>query len=471
MSRRTIALAGALAGCAALLAWRAPDVATLLPRPAPPPPLAIESLVDDRDGALLVGRARIEDELRRFHRELGIAVHVVMGAGGDDPDARAAARLAETTSVADTGRALVLVDHGSRRVGFAATDAIRRAAPPAIVRDLLCDRAAPFVGEPLVGVAIASGLERLRDFLLEQAARGALALGERARSAVRDTVAGAARASAACAGAPSAAADDVESSVRAFACLLADGAATPDSDLFTDASRVHLARRPLLRFESRVRAAALEAARPWQVSVAGDRAAVGATRSVRELVPVLLVREHGAWRIDLVEMGKAFQRRGRFWKPIGAGGPYWLALGEEASRGTGAIDVTPVELWGEPLASAIERLERTETPAARARLAEILLRNAWLPGEALVRWEEALAMAPGDLGWAEAFADRAEIAGHPLLGAIALAPHGAPAMSRIASLFLAAGQIEPGIDFLRRANAWKKERSAERTALPSRPSI
>lgn len=193
-----------------------------------------------------------------------------------------------------------------------------------------------------------------------------------------------------------------------------------------------------------------------------------------EAQPILLQRIGGTWRVDLVEMEKTFRaNEAHRWQRRVRGGPYWLALDALPTRGALDAYLGPVELWGAPIEDVVARLEQSDAPAAKLRLAEILLRNAWLPGEALVRWNEALALAPDDVQDANLFADRTELLGYPLLGAFALAPHGPPVMARVAELTLRGGKVDTGLAFMRRAIEWRKARNAIRAALrpPSDKSI
>lgn len=201
----------------------------------------------------------------------------------------------------------------------------------------------------------------------------------------------------------------------------------------------------------------------------GDRAVVRPARPTSDFVPVLLVREQDRWRIDLVEMGKTFRRHQWEWKQGNASSPYWLALGAKSEAGEFDEDLAPIELWGEPLDDAIARLEQSDGPVAKRRLAEILLRNVWLPDEALLQWDEALALAPTDLSLASDFARRAEYLGHPLLGAIAIAPFGPPAAQRLAELLLRGGNVDAGATMLRRANEWREAREARRSTRSPEP--
>ncbi len=477
MTRRSAALLGLLAASVAALFAFGPDPAAVRRKiqekfgTPPPLPQNAASRIDDPPGALDVARNQIEWEVDRFGRDLGIGVRIVTTANPGDPQELAESLLASEPELPwyATGSAVLVLHRKGGRMGVASSEAIARVTPKPVLDALVVSRVTPFLNEPLLGVALASGLSRLRDHLESAAADGRLALDDTVlqRSIVPRVLASERVSRARCGRAAGEPGADVATSVEAYGCALIRGDAAASAALFTAPSRVQIARKPLLPFESRVRAAALDAGRPWSISEAGDRAAVKpAAKSLPDFVPVLLVREQGQWRVDLVEMSKTFRASGSHWQQGNARGPYWLALGAKPYAGEFSDDLTPIELWGEPLEDAIARLERTDGPVAKIRLAEILLRNVWLPGEALVHWDEALALSQNDFSTADDFAHRAEYLGHPLLGAIAIAPFGPPAAQRLAELLFRSGNIDAGAALLRQAQSWREGRETRRAALP-----
>jgi len=472
MKRRTGILLGILAASAATSfasgSWS--TVRKLLEKP--PPPFEQLTHIDDAGGALDAAKIALPMEMSGLATQVGVVVGVVVAPEPGDLREAAAARLAKLVPDGwnETGSLLVQIDSSRRAVAVARSASLDAVLPDPVLNELLVDRIRPFVGQPLLGAALVSGLHRVRDHLLERAVENALALDSSvAERSVATRIRAAmppietrCRAGGGGGGA-------VEARVEQLVCALARGVEPGDGELFTTASRVHLARRPLDRFEGRVRAALLDEGRPWKVSVAGDRAAVlRSGRMAASWLPVLLVREGDTWRVDLVEMEKAYDGDGLgSWRNRNALSPYWLALGVDPNSAKyRSKNLAPVELWGESLEDAIARLERTETPEARRRLAEILLRNVWLPGEALVRWDEALALDPDGAFAARTFANRAEYVGYPLLGAIALAPLGAPEMQRIGELLVESGNVDSGIQLVQKSLQWRAARKAARAAAP-----
>lgn len=468
MSRRIrILLACLAASLAGLGAWIAtngvPPQYYALQRRWQPAWVPWDARIEDSAGALAIGKRSVAEQIERYERELGIDLRVVVlrsfpkNAPAGEAFAEQVLDDREIGGGFTTGGLVVVIAVAERRIAAAATDDL---AGPVGERfgPLVEARAVPWLGHRYAGIALASGLGRLAEELLERAREGTLEVAQ--PGSVLELVRADERNAAPCRGEPAPAADPADS-VEALRCLLRAGRLTGDSALLTEASRVHLARAPLGAFASRARAAGLGAGRPWKVSVAGERAAVRPAAEAREFPPVLLVREAGLWRVDLVEMGKAFRRApGGTWRRWNLEGPYWLVLGSETAPKVEAL--APVELWGEPLADAIARLEASDTPEARVRLAEILLRNAWLPGEVLARWDEALSLAEPDAALARRFADRADYLDLPLLAAATLMPFGDTEATHIAELLLRGGRIDEGTLLLQGALG---ERARRRKAL------
>jgi hypothetical protein len=477
MSRRMLVLLGLLAASAVALIPFGRDFAAVLRkvewqfRPPPPLPPQATAQIDDSSGALSVARGQLEQEIDRFARDLGIGLHIVTTASRGDPQALAESLLASATRhpFHATGAVVLVLSIQGGAIGIAVSREIESAAPPLVVFGVLAPHVGPFLDEPLS----ASRSRQSRACAISSSPAPPAARSSSARSFDRSIVARVRErqrvSESRCGYAAREPSTDVSGSVEAFDCALLRGELVASGTLFTEPSRIQIAHRPPLAFESRVRGAALEAGRPWVVTQSGDRAVVRPARPTPDFVPVLLVREQDRWRVDLVEMGKTFRRHQRKWKQGNASSPYWLALGAKSEAGEFDEDLAPIELWGEPLDDAIARLEQSDGPVAKRRLAEILLRNVWLPDEALLQWDEALALAPTDLALASDFARRAEYLGHPLLGAIAIAPGGPPAAQRLAELLLRGGNVDAGATMLRRANEWREAREARRSTRSPEP--
>ena len=78
----------------------------------------------------------------------------------------------------------------------------------------------------------------------------------------------------------------------------------PTLELFTEGSRLMRAYYPAAPFELARRLERIEASSPLNYIVQGDYAVATSERPAHGFVPVLLHRESGLWRIDLVETWK-----------------------------------------------------------------------------------------------------------------------------------------------------------------------
>ena len=206
---------------------------------------------------------------------------------------------------------------------------------------------------------------------------------------------------------------DPVASVEAYKRVLVDAVRDPTLDLFTPGSRVLRARRPAPAGEMANAGAALGASAALHAHVLRDRAVVSPEGSKPGLLPVLLQRIDGTWRIDQVEMEKALglDKAGNLVQRDSAT-PYVFGIGSGQSEASLFGDLGSVDLFGEDPADAIARLEGAKkTARTEIRLAEILLRNCWLVDEALPHYEEGLRLAPDDWGIASTYAERAMFLG------------------------------------------------------------
>jgi tetratricopeptide (TPR) repeat protein len=113
----------------------------------------------------------------------------------------------------------------------------------------------------------------------------------------------------------------------------------------------------------------------------------------------------------------------------------------------------PVNLYGEPLEEAIARLEGSELPGSRFRLAEILMRNCWVTPEAISLYAEAAAAAPDEVHFVTTLADRASYLGMPEIAIEPLKRLGPAAFLRVGWAYERSGQSEDAGDYYRRALA------------------
>jgi hypothetical protein len=245
---------------------------------------------------------------------------------------------------------------------------------------------------------------------------------------------------------------DPRESAEAYRRVLRDEVGDPSLALFTPASRVMRARSPMAPFEERTRLAALERAGALRLAVQGDYAVLRGARPIRGLVPILLHREEGLWRVDLVETFKNcfFASDGTYVLWNGSA-PYAFAF--EGARPPRHDDLSPIPLGAESLEDALARLASDDTAEGRFQLAELTYRNVWLVPEALPLYEAAARRAPGDWRIVSTLADRASYVGMPDLAIPYVERLGTRGYRRLAALHEQAGRRDVAARYRERAAA------------------
>ena len=246
----------------------------------------------------------------------------------------------------------------------------------------------------------------------------------------------------------------VRDSFEAYRRYLAADGKLDAPELFTAASRVHLARAPRAPGAEAARLAELEAAAPLRYVVIGDRAALIPKPKRSTTHPVLLVRVAGTWRVDLVASEKEVE-------PADPGGGLRLRYGGSPYQPVLAYaypgpmfvarDLEPIDLFGEDPAAAIARLEGASSPASRLRLAEILLRNCWLVDAAMPRYEELARSTPDPLPYVRLFGQRALVVGQFDRAIAILEQHEPQTDDLLAKLHARAGHFDVSQRYERRA--------------------
>ena len=399
--------------------------------------------VSDEAGVLAPFGARLGRMADAFDDDLGIDVHVVTTqekAGTIELQAERKFGERAIGRTAATGGVLILLNPMLRsariEVGYSLEGGLTDLHMGRIARDQL----APYVSYASAGMAVMDVLHYLRNQVYAAAARGNIALGEEyrrtraftqvsrflsggagARTALSDvpvdadlkrTLSGSRRARYA----PSA---DVRESVAALLRATADLAGDPTLELFTEGSRLMRAHYPLAPFEELQRLERIDASLPLEYHVRGDYAVASSRRPANGFVPILLHREGGLWRIDLVETWKNlfFDSEGNYLL-ANANTPYAFGLVQFGEAR--AFDIAALPLGSESIAGALARLKERNDVLSTLRRAEIWLRNAFVFPTALVAYEEAIHKAPEDPLVLQTFADRALYLGFPELAIPAL---------------------------------------------------
>jgi uncharacterized protein len=443
--------------------------------------------VEDPSGLLGPYGSIVEKQCRALATDLGIDVRVAVVHGAGEDIAALAERLFRTLGVgrgAASGGILVLIDRQNGRARIEVSYSLEGSFPDAFVSRLVRDQLVPYASHRAAGMAVMDVVHFLRARALDAAAAGELALAPARAVALADELAqrsGGAGAEALLPAAPShaefkrrvpeprraryAPSADPRESVAALARVQADLAGDATLELFTAASRVMRERSPVAPYEEALRARALRRAEPLELRIDGDHAVAAAPRAaVREFVPILLAREDGLWRVDLVETYKLFRfdREGHY-RLITSATPYAKLFPEE--RPPDDASLAPLDLAGEPVAAAIARLERSVAPDDRFALAEILMRNCFLSAEAIVLYAELASADPPSERHIVAFAERAANLGMPEAALAAVARLGLAHASRLAWLYERAGERDLAREHYRRALARSPRDGFSRAAL------
>jgi hypothetical protein len=411
-----------------------------------------------------------------FMEDLGIEVHVATLAAPQQGAEALAAEifgLRQIGAKAPTGGILVLLNPLRREARIEVSYALEPVLPDALVGRIANDQLAPYAAYDFAGMAVMDALHFLKNFTLQQAIEGRLALDERykgrASYAERTRfLSGGAGASVKVPSAEELAGRDFKTrvadaqraryapgreplaSAEALLRVHQDLAGDPTLELFTAGSRCMRRGYPVAPYEELERAGKLAASKPWRVIEQGDRAVVSSDRPAPGFVPVLLAREGGLWRVDLVET----------WKNLffGSDGNYQLrnsntpyAFGLMAFGSGSAFDAAPWELGSASLEQVVAALESKRGALNEFLLGELLFCNCFLALDALRHYEEAARLAPDAPLIHERLGRRAEHLGFYDLAIEAYTRLGDDALLDLARVWAQKDQPAQAATFARRA--------------------
>jgi len=374
-----------------------------------------------------------------FDKDLGIDVHVVTSVDGGTPIETQAVEGFQQRQVSrnsPTGGLLIILDPKLRsariEVGYSLEGVMTDVHMSRVARDQL----APYVSYGAAGMAVMDVLHYLRDHALLAAARGDLEIPEDRRQLpeylrYKEFLSGGAGARTALASLPEdadlkktvtgerraryAPGRTPQESVAAFMRASRDLAGDPSLELFTEGSRLQRDRYPLAPFEEIQRLETLQDSQPLEYRVDGDFAVATSREPAHGFVPVLLRRERGLWRIDLVETWKNL-----FFDPEGnyflrnSNTPYLFGL-RQFGRGT-HYDIAELPLATGSIEGDLATLAGRNDTLSALKRAELWLRNGFVFPPALVEYETALRLSPSDPLVLETFGRRALYLGFPELG-------------------------------------------------------
>jgi len=454
--------------------------------PATPAPTA-PRYVDDAAQLLFPFVGTVEDQCEAMREDLGIDLRVTTRRAAGEDVAPLAERLFRELGVGGdtaTGGILILLDSEGGRARIEVSYSLEGTLPDAFLSRLARDQLVPYASHRAAGMAVMDVAHFLRKRLLDAVAAGEIELAKSLRNENLSRLlagrSGGAGAQVLLPDLPShteykrrvpderraryaPSADPLESAA-AFGRVRRDLAGDPTLELFTAGSRVMRARYPVAPFEELLRADVVERSGPLELQVRGDRAFLGSKTPGRDFVPILMVREAGLWRIDLVETFKNFfsDQEGIF-RLANRANPYAVFLPEVWARTDETLG--PLDLGGEPLEAAIARLESSSLPADRFRLAELLMRNCFLFAEAIPFYADAARAAPLDATIVLTYSDRAEYLFMPEVAVEAVVGLGPSYWSRAAWLYERAGEPDVARAWYEKALAQNPRNSYARAAL------
>jgi hypothetical protein len=378
-----------------------------------------------------------------FRDDLGIDVHIVTRGDIAEPIEKQSTRIFEQRKIgkdSPTGGVLILLDPklGSARieVGYSLEHVLTDLQTSRIARDQL----APYTSYGAAGMAVMDVLHYLRDQIYISAALGELALNDDFRKKpdyleYQRFVSGGAGAKTALSAVPLdadlkravpanersryAPSANVEESVNAFLRATVDLAGDPTLELFTEGSRLMRTYYPLARFEELQRFERMRSSMPFDIRQQGDYAVATSKQPVKGFVPVLLHREQGVWRVDLVETWKNlfFNNEGNYFLR-NSNTPYAFGL-EQFGEGRN-YDIAALPLGTGAIADALAALDGKKDVLSTLKRGELWLRNGFVFPQAYLAYEEARRAAPQDPLVLETLGNRALYLGFPEIAIPAL---------------------------------------------------
>ena len=441
------------------------DLATAPPSKQPVQQPSSHPRIEDEANILEPFGPRIARMADAFSSDLGIDVHVVTRLDGATPIETQAVQAFERRQVArqsPTGGLLIILDPklGSARieVGYSLEGVMTDLHMSRVARDQL----APYVSYGSVGMAVMDVMHYLRDHALMAAVRGDLALPDNLKTTpdylrYKQYLSGGAGARTALSRLPIdadlkkpvdaslrrqyAPGKSPQDSVAALLRVQRNLAGDPTLELFTEGSRVMREIYPVAPFEEWQRADSLEASHPLEYLVEGDYAVATSRKPAPGFTPVLMRRERGLWRVDLVETWKNlfFDANGNYFLR-NANTPYLFGLKQFGRAGYNDIAALPLVTGS--LAGDLERLEGRGDVVSTLRRAELLLRNGFAFPPALVNYQAALAAAPDDPLVQETLGSRAQYLGFPELAIPLLEKVGSGVEFDIARAYEEMGSID-----------------------------
>ena len=228
-----------------------------------------------------------------------------------------------------------------------------------------------------------------------------------------------------------------EAVIRVYRDLIGD----PNLDLFTAESKIQRRVYPVAPFEYWTHYRALSKSRPFVLVTQGEYAVLTSNNPAYGFFPIMLKKEAGLWRMDLVETWKNmfFNKEAKYYLR-NSNMPYSFGMsqyGEPDAYNVAALPVSGTELPG-----LMQKLTQTNTAQAHFQLAELHFRNSFTALEALKHYEMAVDMAPNYPRYAEILADRYLYLYFPQAAIPILKKQGRVALLKLAQAYAQAGDYQ-----------------------------
>jgi tetratricopeptide (TPR) repeat protein len=446
------------------------------PKPDRATPQPEHPRVSDAAGILAPFNARLGREADALYNDLGIDIHIVTSTESSQTIEEQSVALMQQRKIgasAPTGALLVLLNPrlASARieVGYSLEPALTDLHMSRLARNQL----APYTSYGAAGMAVMDVVHYLRDHVYLSAALGNLTLSDDFRKKpayleYQRFVSGGAGAKTALSTVPMdadlkaavpatrrqryAPSAKPEESVEAFLRATAELAGDPTLELFTEGSRLMRTYYPFARFEELQRLQRIQSSQPLDIQRRDDYAVATSKRPVKGFVPVLLHRERGLWRIDLVETWKNFfyDGDGNYYLR-NSNTPYAFGL---TQFGEGRYhDIAQLPLGEKSIAEALAALDGKNDALSTLRRAELWLRNGFVFPQAYSAYEAARRAAPKDPLILQTLGDRALYLGFPEITIAMLEGVGRGAELSLAEAYNQTGDAEAAERWVDRAIA------------------
>ena len=386
--------------------------------------------IEDNSKILAAFLHHLEYSAQDWENTLGIEVKIITLPNTSEKISTLANRLFHEKDIGkgmQTGGLLVLIVSGTGEARIEIAASLEGVFTDGALGLMAKNQLAPYASYQAVGMGIMDILHFLKDHALEQAVHGnfdlpeeyrkttdylekykAISIGGGAQTSIPDVptdrdfrrpVPESMQSLYAPAATP-------RETLEAYKRSLNDYIGYPELPLFTEGTQEMRRWYPFAPYEERATLRAIIAAEPFNITEKGDYAIVYKNPPPVGVMPILMKKVGGLWRIDRVEALKNFffLDGGKF-NMENTNMPYYSGL-KHLRKGTDDHDIGAFLLKEGELKNIIETLKARHDALSKFMLAELLFRNAFATVAALRYYEEAIRLAPDDPKFLSTFVDR-----------------------------------------------------------------